>query len=108
MLIAAKKLIGMSGIDLAGQGRFITYWHILFDRHEIVFADGAASESLYLGPQAQKNIGTSAVSEILELFPQFSEQFAAPKSARLLVKGKKQKHVLQRHKKNAQDLFQAI
>jgi len=33
----------MSEIDLAGQGRFITYWYILFDRYEVVFADGAAS-----------------------------------------------------------------
>jgi len=108
VLVAAKKLVGMSGIDMAGQGRFVTYWHILFDHHEIVFADGAASESLYLGPQAQKNIGASAVAEILELFPELAKQFEAPTSARPLVKGKKQKHLVQRHKKNAQDLFQAI
>ena len=69
VLIAAKKLLGLTGINLARQGGFVTYWHILFEHHEIVFSHGVASESLYLGPLAQKTLGADAVTEIQHLFP---------------------------------------
>ena len=46
VLVAAKHLVGLPGISQQEQAR-VTYLHLLFDRHEIVFAEGAASESLH-------------------------------------------------------------
>ena len=108
VLIAAKKLLGLTGINLARQGGFVTYWHILFERHEIVFSHGVASESLYLGPLAQKTLGADAVAEVQHLFPELAAQFKSPKSARPIVQGKRQKQLLQRHIKNSQDVFQLM
>lgn len=46
VLVAAKHLVGMPGITLQEQAE-VSYLHLLFDRHEIVFAEGAPSESLH-------------------------------------------------------------
>ncbi len=45
-------------------GGFIEYHHFLLDRHEVVFAEGAPSESLLPGERAQSALGANAVSEI--------------------------------------------
>ncbi|MEL7256541.1 MAG: Hint domain-containing protein [Pseudomonadota bacterium] len=45
-------------------GGFVEYHHFLLDRHEVVFAEGAASESLLPGECAQSALGPKAVSEI--------------------------------------------
>jgi hypothetical protein len=34
----------------------ITYWHLLFDRHEVIFAEGAPVESLLPGPAARASM----------------------------------------------------
>lgn len=52
VLVAARDLLGMPGVSVApGQGA-IRYHHVLLDRHQILFANGAAAESLHLGPFA--------------------------------------------------------
>lgn len=49
--------------------RTITYHHILFDRHEVVFANGMAAESLYPGPMSLGALGAPARQEMQSLFP---------------------------------------
>ena len=44
VLVAAKHLVGMDGVEQVAAGA-VSYIHILFERHEIVCADGAWSES---------------------------------------------------------------
>ncbi|MGB5837537.1 MAG: Hint domain-containing protein [Albidovulum sp.] len=46
ILVAAKHLVGHPGISRTPVAE-IEYFHLLFDRHEIVFAEGAPSESFY-------------------------------------------------------------
>lgn len=46
VLVAAKHLVGHPGISRTPVAE-IEYLHLLFDRHEIVFAEGAPSESFY-------------------------------------------------------------
>jgi hypothetical protein len=52
IFISAKDLIGVPGIEIAIDLTEITYWHFICDHHQVVFAEGAASESLYTGPEA--------------------------------------------------------
>jgi len=47
----------------------VTYFHILFDQHEVVFSNGIPSESLYPGLMALKSLSAPAQAEIGELFP---------------------------------------
>ena len=38
----------------------VTYLHMMFDEHEIIFAEGALTESLLPGPQAMAALGAEA------------------------------------------------
>ena len=69
VLVAAKQLVLIDGIDIAQDLQSFTYHHLVFDQHEIVLSNGAASESLYPGPEAMRNLGRAARDEIYALFP---------------------------------------
>ena len=48
----------------------IDYVHILFDRHEIIFAEGAESESYHPGRQGLNGILDDAREELFAIFPE--------------------------------------
>lgn len=50
----------------------VEYFHILFDRHEIIFAEGAASESFHPGIDAVSALEKTAKTEVLALFPELA------------------------------------
>ena len=50
----------------------ITYIHIMFDRHELIFAEGALSEAFYPGPIALGSLNKQARDELFVLFPELS------------------------------------
>lgn len=50
-------------------GGMVTYVHMLFDHHEIVFANGAASESFHPGAYGLESIADPARDELFRLFP---------------------------------------
>lgn len=72
ILVAAKHLCGLPGIAAASSPDGIDYLHLLFDRHEIVFAEGAATESLHTGPMALAALSPAARAEIYTLFPELA------------------------------------
>ena len=73
VLVAAKQLLQIDGIDL-DDAADVTYVHFLCDRHEVVFSNGAPTESLYTGPEALKSVGAAAREEIFVLFPQLRDR----------------------------------
>ncbi|MFV0408796.1 MAG: Hint domain-containing protein [Paracoccus sp. (in: a-proteobacteria)] len=100
-LIGAKHLTGLNGIAIATDITEITYWHFLLDRHEVVFPNGTASESLFTGPQAINSVPTESRAEILRLFPDLDRPGPAdPQPARDLVKGRQARHFVSRIVKN--------
>ena len=49
----AKHLVGhTSGVRLARGKKSVTYIHLMFESHEVIFAENVASESFYPGPMA--------------------------------------------------------
>jgi len=104
VLGAAKHLTAIEGIETASELQSVTYHHFLFDQHEIVFANGAAAESFYTGPQALFAIDQAARNEIFQLFPELSKMGAKPKHARQIIKGRKANRLAYRHAKNSHDL----
>lgn len=50
VLIPAFRLVGIPGIDIARAIEPIDYHHILLDGHDIVLANGAPAETLFVGP----------------------------------------------------------
>ncbi|RDW12051.1 Hint domain-containing protein [Paracoccus thiocyanatus] len=107
ILAAAKQLLQIDGVDLATDLAEVEYVHILFDRHEVVWANGTATESLYLGPQALGALPAKAVEEILAIFPELTERTHVPEGARMLVSGRKARKLANRHAKNGRPLVLA-
>lgn len=100
VLIAAKQLCQLEGIDIARDMMRVDYFHMLFDRHEIVVSNGAETESLYTGPEALKSVGPEALAEIFELFPELRERDYAPTGARVLASGRMGRRLVHRHAQN--------
>jgi len=69
VLVAAKHLTGLDGVDVAPLPK-VSYIHLLFDRHEVILADGAWSESFQPGDHSMRGIKSEQRKEIFELFPE--------------------------------------
>ena len=103
VLIPAIKLLGLPGVSQDRQAVRVTYFHMLFDTHQIVFSAGVATESLYTGPMALKAVGQQAYLEITALFPQIAAQDYLPALARPVpAKGKRMRRLVERHARNGQ------
>ena len=73
VLVSAKHLLRITGIDVANDMDEVMYVHFMFDRHQIVEAEGVLSESLYAGPQAIRSLLPEARAELVELFPELAD-----------------------------------
>lgn len=105
VLVAAKQLCQLDGIDIAEDLDEVTYVHFLFDSHQIVWANGAESESLLPGPEALRSVGPAAVAEIYAIFPELaSPEYSAP-AARELVSGRLGRKLAVRHSQNGKPLL---
>ncbi len=71
VLVAAKHLVNDQTI-LRLEGGEVHYFHMLFDAHEIVFANGTPSESFHPGQIGWTALAEEARAEILELFPELA------------------------------------
>lgn len=68
VLVRAKDMLNGAGVARI-EGGSVTYHHILFDRHEIVYAEGVASESFQPGAQSLAGLAPEAAEDLLRLFP---------------------------------------
>lgn len=107
VLVAAKQLCQIDGIDIATDLDVVEYFHMLFDQHEVVFSNGAETESLYPGPEALKAIGEAARHEILTLFPELRTGEGTPLAARLIAPGRRGSRLAARHQQNSRPLVMA-
>ncbi len=69
VLVAAKHLVDNKGVRTA-ETLGTSYLHFMFDRHEVVLANGAWTESFQPGDQTLGGMGNAQRSEIFELFPE--------------------------------------
>ncbi|MBD9525219.1 Hint domain-containing protein [Paracoccus sp. PAR01] len=104
VLVAAKQLIRLDGVDIATDLTEVEYFHMLFDRHEVVISNGAETESLYPGPQALKSVGKAAADEIYALFPELRDLHCVPEPARPIASGRQGRRLADRHGQNARSL----
>ena len=99
VLVAAIKLTDMPGVFIARDVEEVEYFHLLFDEHELVLAEGAQSESLYLGTETKKALSPAALTEIAAIFPQVWAS-AERKTIRPAPSLQRQKRLVQRHVRN--------
>jgi len=72
VLATAKSLVNDHSI-LRDEGGEVEYFHILFDTHEIIWAEGAPCESFHPGEQGWKALDQATRDEILMLFPELAD-----------------------------------
>ena len=100
VLIPSIKLTELPGIYVDNNVESVEYFHILFDQHEVIFAEGAPSESLYTGPESLKAVSPEMREEILTLFPEVAELDYSPEPAMLIPSNARQKTLIERHIRN--------
>ncbi|AZV80920.1 hypothetical protein EBB79_23625 (plasmid) [Parasedimentitalea marina] len=69
VLVKAKHLINDSSIRVQADGQQVTYVHLLFDQHEIVYGNGLESESYHPGAETLDAFDVETRAEILDLMP---------------------------------------
>ncbi len=69
VLVAAKHLINEKTIRIDSALKKVTYFHLLFEDHEIVTANGMYAESLLLGDWTVSASSIRAQVEFLKIFP---------------------------------------
>lgn len=86
ILAPAKSLVNGKTVRVAPCER-VTYVHLLLDRHEVIFAEGAATESLHPGDYLMSGASDTR-AEILELFPELDTDLGRSqwKSVRSIAK----------------------
>ncbi len=70
VLVAAKFLVGLTGVEKQTSVSSISYFHMLFDKHEIVWSNGTKSESLYPGDMTLSGMARDVQDEIITIFPE--------------------------------------
>ncbi len=73
VLVAAKELVNGGSVTRL-EGGEVEYVHLLFDRHQVVFSEGLATESFLPGGQMQHSFEAEIVEEICTIFPELDPQ----------------------------------
>ncbi|PTQ66454.1 Hint domain-containing protein [Celeribacter persicus] len=66
---AAKHLVNGTTIR-ERSGGMVSYYHLMFDRHEVIFAEGAATESFHVSDHSLTGVTDAARDELFTLFPE--------------------------------------
>jgi hypothetical protein len=99
-LVAAVNLTKLPGVFVDDTVAFVEYFHLLFRQHELVYAEGAIAESLFIGVESLKALSPAAREEILTIFPEVNQLKHVFEPAKYIPSGKLQKRLIERHVKN--------
>lgn len=102
VLAPAIQLTQMPGIEQVAPDS-VTYVHLVFSAHQVVFAESAPMESLLLGPQVHESLTKVEIDKICRDLGIEAQLPTEP--ARPLVKGAKLNSCLRRHLKNGVSLL---
>ena len=100
VLVPAVKLLPLPGVRRMAGCRRVDYFHIAFDAHEVVFAEGAPAESFLPGPHALATLTPEARAEFAAIFP----ELPAPRPARPIPEPRRMRELVARHRKNSQPI----
>ncbi|MFY0691006.1 MAG: Hint domain-containing protein [Paracoccaceae bacterium] len=68
-LVPAKALVQRPGIRRMAGKRAVTYFHLMLERHAILFSEGVETESFYPGPMAMAMLTEAQRAQIEKLVP---------------------------------------
>ena len=86
VLVAAKHLVDGRDVRIV-ERELVTYFHLMFDRHEVVYAEGAATESFHAGDVGIAAISDAAREDMFTIFPNLrSDPSSYGETARMCLK----------------------
>ncbi len=87
VLAPAKGLVPLTGIRVKRGVRKVVYIHLLFDKHEIIFAENAPTASYYPGPTVLRDMGRKRREDLFRAMPELrlGVEIALGKPARKLL-----------------------
>jgi hypothetical protein len=85
VLAPAATLLNDRTVTRARDLESVIYCHLMFDRHEIVLAEGLPAESLHAGP-ALWSMPEAARLELFAIFPELREMASRQPTARTVLK----------------------
>ncbi|MGR3271295.1 Hint domain-containing protein [Thalassococcus profundi] len=68
VLVSAKHLVDGHGVNRV-EGGEVTYIHLMLDRHEVIYAEGAATESFHAGVQGIASLSDASREDLFAAFP---------------------------------------
>ena len=74
VLVAAKDLVNDTSILIDRRQQELTYIHLLFDRHQVIMANGMDTESFHPGHAGLDEIAPEHRSRLIERFPSLEDQ----------------------------------
>lgn len=86
VLVAAKHLVNNKSIRICPCPQ-VCYYHFMCDEHQIVFAEGCPTETLYPGTQALNTVPAADRDEIISLFPDLARDNTASRISRYPLRG---------------------
>lgn len=104
-LVAAIRLTGLPGIQLASAIEEVDYFHLILQRHEIIFAEGAPTESFLASRDTVAALEPEARREFRALFPAYRDEGPAALPARVVPSRTRQKKLVSRHLENGKSLL---
>ena len=107
VLVAAVRLTELPGIYVDTSVQSVTYLHLLFEDHEVIFAEDAPTESLYLGEEALKSLPQAFQDEIATLFPDLLPIEDEPASRVPIPRRRMQRQLVARHQRNGKPVLEA-
>lgn len=105
VLVPATALLASGMATRADDLTRVTYVHFLCDSHQIVMANGALSESLYLGQEARRMLGAQALAEIMAIFPELDAE--AQPAAAPMIANRRAQALLARHQAKGRPVIEA-
>ena len=69
VLAPAKALLNDSSVTIDRKSGKVTYYHFMFDQHEIVYSNGVESESFHPSTGAVDTLDDAKRDELFKLFP---------------------------------------
>jgi hypothetical protein len=88
VLVAAKDLVNDRSVR-ACPGGMVDYVHLLFDRHQVIYSEGLATESFLPGARTSNLLEKAAIAELYTIFPELDPATGSgySRSARRTLRG---------------------
>ncbi len=87
VLVPARSLLNDHSIVIDRDSDDVTYFHFLFDTHQIVYSNGAETESFHPASMDVEDLGSAKCEELFRIFPALkSDVYALGAHARPTLK----------------------